>query len=422
MINTLARHRVAYRPERGFALVITLALLALLVLAVFALGALGKVNSQIAATALQQAQARRNALVALHAALGELQSHAVVRPSVTGMAGTVGVPPQDSLRQWAGVWGGSPSPVWLASGGNGSSTPSITGTHLTIVGAHSVGSPTDSTDQEIVEVGLIDLPGLNAQGLSTRTGRIAYWVGDEGAKVSAIIADDELQFGPIGGREIRPNFRGLISTAFVPSAATNAKIISMEQIGVAITGFSLSRSFHSLTLSHRALGSTAGSGIPRPGSYVVGAFNVNTTSEAAWRALLEFPDSSSPYFELSSTRTLSAARQIRDRIAARAQPFSSVAELRSSGIILESFDNASPKVTTVTQEQFLDELAPILATRSDTFRIRGYGDTLDPVDQTTVRAYAFCEAIVQRTPDSAPGGLGQRFIITYFRWLGRDDI
>jgi hypothetical protein len=296
------------------------------------------------------------------------------------------------------------------------------GAHLTLVGSHSVGIPTNTTDQEPVEVGLIDLPGLEVEGLTANTGRMAYWVGDEGAKVSAVIGNDELQSSATSVVGLRPNFRGLIGATFDPTASANVRFLSLEQLKLGVSGFSLSGSFHSLTRAHHALGNTATAGTPKPGSYVVGAFNINTTSESAWRALLEFPDSTNSVFGLNAARTLSAARQIRDRITTRAQPFGSVGDLLGSAIIQASFDSASPRITTLTQDDFIADLLPILATRSDTFRIRGYGDVLDPVDHTTIRSSACCEAIVQRTPELAPNALGRRFIVTYFRWLGRDDI
>ena len=408
--------------EGGFALVITLTLLALLVLAVFGLTALGRINSRIAATSVQQTQARQNALLALNVALAELQRDAGPDARVTGMAGVCGVPPQNTFRQWAGVWGGVSSPVWLVSAANKSATPGLSGDRITIVGSHSVGNPTNTTDQEPVEVGLIDLPGFDTQGFFVRSGRMGYWVGDEGAKVSAVVADDELQLGKASGIGIRPNFRILIGSGFDPGSPANSQLISLEQLKVLVTGFSLGGSFHSLTRSHAALPSTANAGVAHPGNYVLGAFNINTTSEAAWRALLEFPDSSNPAFNLGAARTLSAARQIRDKIVNRARPFDTIDDLLGSNIIQESFDNASPKITTVTQDDFIAELRPILTTRSDTFRIRAYGDVLDSVDHTAVQSQAYCEAIVQRTPEAAPDALGKRFIVTYFRWLGREDI
>jgi len=408
--------------NRGFALVIALTLLALLVLIIVALSALARVNSRIAAASMQQAQARQNSLLALQVALGELQRHAGPDGRNTGMAGVAGIAPQNTFRQWTGVWGGTISPVWLVSGADNSPVPSLPGARVIMVGSHTVGSPTNSTDQEPVEVGLIEVPGPTPSGTLRTTGRLGYWVGDEGIKASAVISDEELQFSGATGVGVRPNFRRLIGSTFVPGSASNGKLIALEQLKIDVGGFSLGPAFHSVTLSHHALTATADGGSPRPGDYVVGAFNVNTTSESAWRAFLEFPDSANSVFGLDGARTLSAARQIRDRIAARGRPFESPSDLLASGLIQQSFDHASPKVTTVTEGDFLAELRPILAARSDTFRIRGYGDTLSLADGTTVEASAYCEAIVQRIPAMASTGMGRRFVVTYFRWLGRDDI
>ena len=67
-------------------------------------------------------------------------------------------------------------------------------------------------------------------------------------------------------------------------------------------------------------------------------------------------------------------------------------------------------------------IRPMLRFRSDTFRIRGYGEALNPADTTRVEAAAQCEAIVQCTTAPAPNGLGNRFVILYFRWLGPADL
>ncbi len=89
----------------------------------------------------------------------------------------------------------------------------------------------------------------------------------------------------------------------------------------------------------------------------------------------------------------------------------------------------------VTQADILQPLAPILAARSDTFRIRTYGEVVNPV--TGERSgRAWCEAIVQRAPDyldsseaaaadpatDANRRFGRRFTIVSFRWLTADDI
>ncbi len=414
---SLRRHE-----RRGFALVITLTLVALLVLAVFALTALGRINSRIAESASQQTVARQNALLAFDVAFGALQRQAGPDARVTGMAGVSGERAQSTFRQWAGVWNGTPSPMWLVSGAKDAATPGLSGSWLTMVGSGSVGNPTDTTDQERIEVGLIDLPGNDARGFSAKTGRMAYWVGDEGVKVSAVISDDEVQWSGASRVSIRPNFRILVSTAYDPAAPINARVLSLEQLKVRVSGFSLGPSFHSLTRTHYALARTGTNDTPPPGPYVVGAFNVNTTSEAAWRALLEFPDSDHPALGLTAPRSLSAARQIRELIAARGRPFDSVDDLINSTIIQQAFDAALPKITIITQIDFFNELRPILTTRSDTFRIRAYGDVLDPLDHATVRASAWCEAIVQRTPEMTSDGRGRRFRVSYFRWLGPGDI
>ena len=90
----------------------------------------------------------------------------------------------------------------------------------------------------------------------------------------------------------------------------------------------------------------------------------------------------------------------------------------------------------LTQGDLLSSLGPVISVRSDTFRIRGYGEALDP-DQNVV-ARAWCEAVVQRMPEfvdpeDAPGDdiaslndvnkrFGRRYTVTGFRWLSQDEV
>lgn len=90
----------------------------------------------------------------------------------------------------------------------------------------------------------------------------------------------------------------------------------------------------------------------------------------------------------------------------------------------------------ITQADLLQVIGPALATRSDTFRIRAYGEALD--SEGKVEGKAWCEAIVQRMPeyldpdDSAldRGGdlspvnqrFGRRFTTISFRWLSSHEI
>ena len=85
---------------------------------------------------------------------------------------------------------------------------------------------------------------------------------------------------------------------------------------------------------------------------------------------------------------------------------------------------------TLTQADLLGLLAPFLQTRSDTFLIRAYGESLNSATGQTV-ARAWCEATVQRQPapfavsddDIHPSGpFGRRFRIVSFRWLDPTDV
>ena len=99
------------------------------------------------------------------------------------------------------------------------------------------------------------------------------------------------------------------------------------------------------------------------------------------------------------------------------RPFLSLAGLAG---YLES-PGLFPSKGAPTGSQIAAALGAILVVRSDTFRLRAYGDAVDPVDGT-VQAACYCEAVVQRTPQDLGAPFGRRFAVTYFRWLGPNDI
>lgn len=90
----------------------------------------------------------------------------------------------------------------------------------------------------------------------------------------------------------------------------------------------------------------------------------------------------------------------------------------------------------LSQADIMSRLGSVLSARSDTFRIRSYGEYTVP--GSTVSARAWCEAIVQRVPDyvdaanpaqAEPSALnatnrefGRRFVVVSFRWLREEEI
>ncbi len=91
----------------------------------------------------------------------------------------------------------------------------------------------------------------------------------------------------------------------------------------------------------------------------------------------------------------------------------------------------------VTQADVLQAIGPVITTRSDTFRVRAYGESLDSSGKVIAKAY--CEAVVQRTPsyvdaknnvasdrgaalNATNQTYGRQFKIVSFRWLSPNEI
>jgi hypothetical protein len=90
----------------------------------------------------------------------------------------------------------------------------------------------------------------------------------------------------------------------------------------------------------------------------------------------------------------------------------------------------------VLQGDLLQALAPVMAVRSDTFTIRGYGNVVDPISGDVV-AESYVEAIVQRSPDYVDSSdeagtfppssntnllAGRRFNIVNIRFLNESEL
>jgi hypothetical protein len=155
--------------------------------------------------------------------------------------------------------------------------------------------------------------------------------------------------------------------------------------------------------------------------------------------------------QLTAQEVTDLATQIVAQIRAHARPYVSLQDFINGGAI----NNAIAATTinavvtgvftvgrrytpgSLLQSDVIGAIAPLITARSDTFVIRAYGDTQNPVTGA-VEGRAWCEATVQRLPDlsgnaSAPIAdviapaaatypFGRQFKIISFRWLSPSDI
>jgi len=184
-----------------------------------------------------------------------------------------------------------------------------------------------------------------------------------------------------------------------------------------------------------------------------GAFNLNSTSVDAWRAVLGPRIANWSRAGAVGTQTLNnvflrlphgaqqapnapvvsgasipdadavttGGRQVIDAeidelatgivtaLKTRGRPFTSIREFLDGGVLADAIAAANlnaPALNAdfraapgaVIQADIAAGLAPILTARSDTFVVRAYGDAWNPVTNTA-SGRAWCEAVVQRVPD-----------------------
>jgi hypothetical protein len=183
-----------------------------------------------------------------------------------------------------------------------------------------------------------------------------------------------------------------------------------------------------------------------------GAFNINSTSVDAWRAMLSgihiqdwsqgdegavrdldyafFRHSFNGQFTptppdetiaasnafsrsgvtLTEDQVNSLANAVVALILERGHPFESLSEFLNAGIIEQAIEAVEinkaaeglgivPNSSAyLTQADVIKTIAPMITPRSDTFLVRSYGDVTHPVTGE-VTASVWCEAVVQRTPE-----------------------
>jgi len=412
---------VSLRRAGGFALVITLVLLALLVLAVFSLSVLTKVGSEMSLAGLYQTQARQNASLALAVALGELQRHAGQDSRITGMAGITGIAAHAgaTTRHWCGVWREDGSFVtWLASGAFDAT--SAVPDPIALIGEGSVGaagSTSANVEKEHVIAGKIpivtpDPPG--ATGMPASRGSYAYLVTDEGTKLGAYAPSQQravsMTAPAIGPSMLTNQLR--LKTALETNAAVLPKLLSYEQMALLspVTPSVLQDCFHYVTLTPRIVAGP---------HYRSGMINLNTSSTLVWRSLLDTYNTMpgvTPVLNVANRGNL-----IGNNFAGTTSGKAANAPFTSTIGFASYLATIFPVTGSPDFTQIMTALGPMLTVRSDTFRVRAYGEAVNPADPSSIEALAYCEAIVQRTPEPMPG-FGRRFVITHFRWLGPEDI
>ena len=283
------------------------------------------------------------------------------------------------------------------------------------VGAASSTSPNVEKEHVIagkIPVTVSDSPG--SPGLPARVGSYAYLVTDEGIKLGACAPPAEravpAAVPAIGSSMLTNQLR--LRTALETNAAVLPSLLSYEQMGLLspVTPSVLQDCFHYVTLTPRFV---AGA------QYRSGMININTASTLVWRSLLDTYNTMpavTPVLNVANRGNL-IGNNFAGTTAGKAAnaPFTSVVGFATYLATVFPI-TSSPNFT-----QLLAALGPMLTVRSDTFRIRAYGEALNPADPARIESTAYVEAIVQRTPEPLPG-FGRRFVITYFRWLGPDDI
>lgn len=423
--RSYARHG---RAKAGFALVLTLALLALLVLALYALSASVRINGQISLTGIHHTQARQNALLALEIAFSELQRHAGDDSRLTGMAGLTGIAANaaSSTRHWCGVWDASGNLItWLTSDAStsGVATLRLGATPIELIGLGSVGAAAANSEHVVAgKISLVVTESAGTPGVATTVGNYAYLVSDEGVKISAYAASSELVVPgvrPLLTSTPAASAQGKLRAAIDGYAAKLPAILTYEELALlptpssALTPSVLQDNFHHATLTSRSVTGSLN---------FAGTINLNTTSAIVWRSILETYNSAPGITPMSAANLTARGNALAAGFAANASgksanaPFTSVASFGGSALL------AANLPAPITPSEFIAAIGPMLAVRSDTFRIRAYGDAVNPIDVTKIEAVAYCEAVVQRTSDPAPNGLGRKFVIAYFRWLGAEEI
>lgn len=382
----------------GFALIVTITLVAMIALIVLGLAAISRVEIQAQENLGHAAAARRNAQFALALAVEQLARFST-DDVVTVRSDFLGGNP--ASPNWTGVVNPANGSVvvWLVNGAEQGISPDP---FNTVAAPATRASSTvqllkralEAKEQVTVVKSELQThhPALEQRVV---TGRYAYWVSDESQKVSLAVpeglpAPSGLSAYPAPRVDKTP--LGLTMS----TAGRERLVVTDQALLLGVNGNSLNSVWPVVTSMSKM--------VTGPGTFALGAFNVNSRFDNAWKAVLGAVDETADY------------KTIIEGINACERPFLSLDDFE--GKLRATLPMRSEEI-----DQIIETLTPVLTVRGDTFLVRAYGEVVNPLttafDPRYVLATAFCEARVQRTM-LASGEV--KYVTTYFRWLAKDDI
>ncbi|MDB6170324.1 MAG: hypothetical protein JWM88_3188 [Verrucomicrobia bacterium] len=203
---------------------LTLVLLAFVLMLLASIAALARVSGRNATHAIQLAQARQNARMALAVSVGRLQAAAGGDRRVTATPGADGSAP--GTKHFTGAWNAETAdaaPIrWLVSGNGDPLSPPAAGS-VELLGLNSTGKANDV----VVPLEPLAIGSPGAAGGSETTGHLAWWIADEGVKASVAIGDrgTEITYAPYEAVEARRRLSQQRPLGAAPVDATGATLI-----------------------------------------------------------------------------------------------------------------------------------------------------------------------------------------------------
>ena len=187
--------------QPGFALVVTLSLMILLTVVAVGLLTLSSISLRSVSSESAMSEARASARLALMLAIGDLQKEmgpdTRISTAADQLAGS-GSAPQANPRVWTAVYDAwaapanpanpdsRPSPAfrrWLVSGSDAQQKAPATAS-ASLTAANSVELVGKGTLGAATTAGLVAVPFLDQKTGTATTGRVAWWIGDQGVKAA----------------------------------------------------------------------------------------------------------------------------------------------------------------------------------------------------------------------------------------------